>query len=227
MSLWSRIKSWFAPRKSKATPISPTPTKPPEAPNKPTTPSNPPAPSADAFLRDALIKLVQKDIGQRETNGKNRSALIDMINSNCPGAYIGAPYCISGLLVRGVKKLCNNHGLVNPVKMTASTQEFYDSAPAKFKHAKGTLGHKGDIGIQQSRSNPDTGHAYILEEAEADTSGLQHTIEYNTDGSGGRDGDGVYRRTRSQSGDMAKKYRGSVDVIAWILSANPTFKVPS
>ena len=223
MSLWSRIKRWFV-RKPKATPISPTPTKPPEAPNKPTTPSNPPTVMVDVFLRNELIKLVAKDIGQRETTGKNRSPLIDMINSSCPGAYIGAPYCISGLLVRGVKKLCNTYGLANPVKMTASTQEFYDATPAKFKHAKGSLGHKGDIGIQQSKSNPDTGHAYILEEDEASTSGLQHTIEYNTDGSGGRDGDGVYRRTRSQSGDLLKRYRGSVDVIAWILSANPNFK---
>lgn len=220
MSLWSRIKSWFAPSKPKSTPVL---QQPPQAPNKPTTPSNPPTVMVDVFLRNELIKLVAKDIGQRETGGNNRSPMIDAINDQL--AYRGAPYCISGLLVRGVKKLCRSYGLTNPVLMTASTQEFYDATPAKFKHAKGVLGHKGDIGIMQSKSNSDSGHAYILEEDETSTSGVQHTIEYNTDGSGGRDGDGVYRRTRSQSGDLLKRYRGSVDVIAWILSANPDFKV--
>lgn len=220
-SVWYRFKGWFSAKPSSPPPV--VPYKPPQAPNKPTTPSKPAeTTSADAFLRKRLVQLVERDIGQREDNGKNRSKLIDSINREL--ASLGDPYCISGLLIRGVKDLCHEQGLKNPVTMTASTQEFYDSAPGKFKRPKGTAGKKADICIQQSRTSPGSGHAYILSVDQPTADSIQQTIEYNTDGSGGRDGDGVYRRQRSQSGDLAKKYRGSVDVVAWIISANPNWK---
>lgn len=173
----------------------------------------------EALLRRELVRLWRRDVGARETNGNNRSTLIDSINKAIPGAYLGAPYCISGLLHRGVNELCKLYNLKNPVTQTPSTQEFYDRAPAKFRHAIGEEALMADIGIEQSRENSSTGHAYGHTEDEIEGT-LKKTIEYNTNDAGGRDGDGVYEKTRSQNGDSKKRYRGCVDVVSWILSAN-------
>nr|BFD58897.1 hypothetical protein CKG001_10040 [Bdellovibrio sp. CKG001] len=173
----------------------------------------------DAVLRDELVGLVKQDLGQRETHGKNRSPLIDEINKSVKGAYLAAPYCISGLVSRGIMRLCRKHGFSMPLWMnTASTQEFYNNAPAHYRIPKGKVAGKGDIAIQQSYTSPGNGHAYMLTEDES--AGIQKSIEYNTDGSGGRDGDGVYERVRTQSGDATKRYRGAVDVVAAILDYN-------
>lgn len=171
-------------------------------------------------LRDRIVTLWQSDLDQYETKGSNRSPMIDEVNTHVSGAYLGAPYCIAGLVYRGIMAICKEEGLKMPSWMnTASTQSFYNSAPDKYKISKDSpnKAKKGDIGIQQRYSNPDQGHAYGFR---ADENYSQLTIEYNTDPGGSRNGDGVYERTRSRSGDAEKKYRGSVDVIKAILEAN-------
>lgn len=171
-------------------------------------------------LRDELLKFWHNDLGQHETGGKNRSPMIDAVNKRLR-VSLGSPYCIGALLVRGVEPLCTKYGLVNPVVMTAGTQNFYDRAPSKYKKPKGTNANKSDIVILQSRSDSSSGHAYALTE---DQSGSrQKTIEYNTNKGLSRDGDGVYENTRSSNGSLTKLYRGAVDVIRWILDANPGF----
>lgn len=178
-------------------------------------------PPADDVLaiRKRFVALFSEDIGQRETNGKNRSPLIDMINKMVKGAYIGAPYCMSAIVARAIMRLCKELGWEMPDWMnTASTQSFYNNCPQKYRIPKGSLPKMGDIGIMQSYSNAGSGHAYMLEEDEKGSS--QKTIEANTDGSGGRDGDGWYQRKRTQNGDLTKKYRGSVDVIQALIDHN-------
>lgn len=175
--------------------------------------------SLEQILRDDLLELLLVDVGERETKGKNRSPFIDAINKDVRDAYLGAPYCLSWIVSRGIKRLCAKHGYKMPSWMnTPSTQSFYNAAPAKYKIPKGSLPKKGDVGIQQSKTNSGSGHAYIL--VKDQVSSTQETVEANTDASGGRDGDGVYRRTRTQNGDSSKNYRGAVNVIQAIIDHN-------
>ena len=180
-----------------------------------------PAPVAtlDAEYRNRLVALVKEDVGQRETQGKNRSPLIDSINKAVPGADIGGPYCIAGLVHRGIMRLAKEKDLKVPAWMnTASTQSFYGGAPGIYRKAKGEMPKKGDVCIQQNYNDQGRGHAYILSADQ--TSINQYSIEYNTDGSGGRDGDGVYERVRTQNGDALKRYRGAVDVVQALIDYN-------
>jgi hypothetical protein len=170
----------------------------------------------DSILRADLVKFWREDLSQRETDGKNRSPMIDAINKRLH-VPLGSPYCIGALLVRGVERLCTVHKLKNPVVMTGGSQLFYASAPSMFK-GPFKLCRKGDIGIMQSIATPTQGHAFGFTEDE--NLGKFKTIEYNTNGVGSRDGDGVYELVRSRAGTMTKKWRGSVDVVAWIISAN-------
>lgn len=171
----------------------------------------------EQMLRDALVGLIMEDLGKKEDNGPNRSPLIDAINTRL-GVDLGSPYCIGGLLVRGVERLCTIYKLVNPVVMTAGTQNFWWKAPDKYRKLKGNKAKKSDIGILVNKDDPSHGHAFMFTE---DESNVQRTIEYNTNIAGSRNGDGVYRLERSATGTITKNYRGSIDVVAWILAANP------
>ncbi len=167
-------------------------------------------------LRNRLVELWMKDLGQRENKGSNRSDMIDMINKRL-SVPLGSPYCIGGVLVRGVEVLCSQYKLVNPVVMTAGTQNFWFKAPEKFKKFKGNKAKKGDIGILVNKDDNSHGHAFGFRE---DETNVQRTCEYNTSPAGSRDGDGFYCLERSPNGTITKDYRGSVDVVAWILSVN-------
>jgi len=171
----------------------------------------------EKYLRDKLVTLWMKDIGQREDRGKNRSVMIDACNKRM-GVKMGEPYCISGLLARGVEVLCTQEELVNPVIMTAGTQKFWHRSPEKYRKLKGMLSLKSDIGILVNKDNAGKGHAFGFKEDE--TPKKQMTCEYNTSPAGSRDGDGFYCLERVQEGTKTKTYRGSVDVIKWIMDAN-------
>ncbi len=186
-------------------------------------PSIPVGPDVESFLRTKLLAKWMRDVGQSETGGANRSPMIDAINRAM--SELGDPYCISGLLYRGVREICQEYDLANPVVMTPSTQEFFDKTPSKYKTPKGGLAKKADIGIMKSRSNSSQGHAYGLREDEVKGKD-QQTVEYNTNTAGSRDGEGVHSKTRTQDGDILKVYRGSVDVVRWIMDVNPDFMVP-
>jgi len=170
----------------------------------------------EQYLRDKLVAILMKDLGLRETHGKNRSPIIDAVNTRLH-VPLGSPYCIGALLVRGVETLCTLEKLVNPVVMTAGTQKFWFRAPEKFKKFKGNKAKKGDIGILVNKSDENYGHAFMFRE---DETNVQKTCEYNTSPAGSRDGDGFYCLDRNANGTISKTYRGSVDVIAWILSVN-------
>lgn len=187
----------------------------PTQPQEPIATMNPPW-LAEAKLRAALVAKMRSQLGERETHGKNRSPLIDRVNKYT-NAGNGAQYCISAC-VYDVNEVCKELGLKNPVPAECSTQAFYRNAPSKYRRPKGTKAKMGDIGIQQSRNDPGHGHAYMFRKDQIDEKHL--TIEANTDGSGGRDGDGWYERTRTDDGDSSKKYLGAVDVAQWILDAN-------
>jgi hypothetical protein len=169
--------------------------------------------------RKEILDLWSRDVGQRETNGKNRSPLIDSINTRIGGVKtLGAPYCIAGLLARGVIPFCERHGFkMNRVHLTHGTQEFF-RVMSKNGYAR-TTGDVADIGIMQNRTDENYGHAWgVVKKLNAHD---YKSAEYNTDGSGSRDGDGFYFRERDDDGDFGKKFRGFIDVVQAIADANP------
>ncbi len=172
----------------------------------------------EKILRDQLVALWMKDLDQRETDGKNRSPMIDKINKRLH-VPLGSPYCIGALLVEGVEALCTKSKLRNPVIMTAGTQDFWWSAPEKYHRVKGTKAKKGDIGILVNKGDSAHGHAFGLATDQVDVI-HQVTIEYNTSPAGSRDGDGCYQLIRTQDGTPTKTFRGAVDVVKWIIDAN-------
>lgn len=164
------------------------------------------------LLRSELVTMWTMWEGKKETDGKNLAPWINPMPKYF-GVPMGSPYCIMGLLYYGVKPLCEKYKLKNPVPMTASTQDFFN----RSSHKVASSVKKGDIGILVNRNDSSHGHAFgILEDGVVSFK----TIEFNTDPSGGRDGDGVYKRTRTSNGDTSKKYRGSIDVVKWIMEYN-------
>lgn len=168
-------------------------------------------------LRKQIIIEAMTYEGMRETNGNNRAPWIDKINMWADSS-LGQPYCIAGALFV-VNNACKDLGLKNPCGNNPSTQSWYNNAPLVYKTVRGQKPKMGAIGIERNRLDSSRGHAYIHK---TDVEDINHmpTCEFNTDGSGGRDGDGFYTRIRSQEGDANKAYRGSVDVVVWILTHN-------
>lgn len=168
-------------------------------------------------LRSKIIFEAMKYEGKRETNGNNRADWIDEIN-DWANSDRGNPYCIAGALFV-VNLACKSLGLRNPCGNNPGTQSWYNSAPLVYKTVRGQKPKMGAIGIERNRLDSGRGHAY-LHKTDVENISNMLTCEFNTDGSGGRDGDGFYTRTRSQEGDASKAYRGSVDVVLWILTHN-------
>lgn len=173
-----------------------------------------------AQARQEILELWLRDKGLRETGGKNRSPVIDAINLRIRKGTLGAPYCIAGLLARGVIPFCEKYGLkMNKIHITHGTQEFFN-VMAKNGFAK-SEGDVADIGIMQNRSDKNYGHAWGVKKRLNKKD--YESAEYNTDGSGGRDGDGFYIRERDNDGDFLKSFRGFIDVVAAIEAGNPGF----
>lgn len=178
-------------------------------------------------IADKIVELIERDVAAqlRETKGKNRSPRIDEFNTRAK-SYLGAPYCASGGWV-AIDDACKALGLKNPVPPTASSQAFRRSTfvPKKYIRPEGDLGKKGDAGVLQVPSDPNRGH-YVTVQRNQDTSPTFKTVEYNTDGSGTRDGDGAYAMSRSTV-DRSLANGGKIfvcftDIPQWVLDANKT-----
>lgn len=170
-----------------------------------------------AQFQKEIVLLCLEDVGARETEGKNRSKLIDGINKSI-GSGMGEPYCLAGVIVRGAMRLCQTKGLKLPPKAkSAGTQDFFRTTPSKYKVLKGSKAKKGMIGILQNYADSGKGHAFMFTE---DEGAVQKTVEYNTNVAGSRDGDGVYQGERTQEGTSSKKYLGAVDIVQWIIDYN-------
>jgi len=171
----------------------------------------------EMLMRNMLVELALEDSGKKETNGRNRSALIDEVNRKMM-VPMGSPYCLTALYFRVIDPLCDSLQLSNTVWMTASTQEFWEKSYDKYKIPKGESAKKGDIGILQDIKKPRLGHAYL--HIEDEDQGNQKTFEYNTNLKGSTEGDGNYIYKRTQEGTLTKRYLGSVDVVSWLLDTN-------
>lgn len=169
-----------------------------------------------AYIAEHILSVIQKDVDNRlrETDGKNRSPRIDSFNRRV-GAPLGTPYCAAGGWC-AIDDACKLLGLKNPVPKTAASQAMFTNVPVKYRKQIGA--RPGDGAIFTNRNDSSHGHYTTVSGAQV---GIKFpTLEYNTDGSGGRDGDGAYAKTRTTAGDPSKKFRGFVDIPQWILDHN-------
>ena len=174
-------------------------------------------------IADKIVELIQKDVLSklRETEGKNRSPRIDFFNWRV-GAALGSPYCASGAW-SAIQDACDALGLKNPVPATAWSQAFRISTftPKRYIRAVSALGQKGDVGVYKVDGDDDRGHLVTVSEDQKSHPYFS-TLEYNTDGSGSRDGDGCYGMVRSTIGETSDKFfMCFTDVPQWILDRNP------
>lgn len=176
-------------------------------------------------IADKIVSLIQRDVDAelRETAGKNRSPRIDSFNKRAQ-SYMGAPYCASGGWC-AIDDACKALGIKNPVKPTASSQDFrrVGFIPQKYIRSEGSMGKKGDVGVLQVSGDSDRGHYTTLRE-DQNAQPYFKTVEYNTDGSGDRDGDGAYAMIRStidrSSTNSGKIFVCFTDIPSWILDHN-------
>lgn len=171
----------------------------------------------DAFLRSRFVELISRDIGLRETYGKNRHNTIDNINIRMK-LPLGSAYCLSGLLIRGVADLCQENDLYNPVLMLGSTQTWFQQVPKEYKGFDFMSAKVADICIMSKKSIPWMGHAYALRFPPENN--VHHTAEYNTDNYGSDDGEGFHFLARNKDESKTMTYLGYVDVIKWIMKEN-------
>lgn len=154
-------------------------------------------------LLTEVILVAAAEVGVREVT-RNRSSRIDeyvLAVGLSPAA--GHPYC-AAFVFWVYAEASSRLGVKNPCVRTASAVRLYTAAPTVCR--RGVLeGRPGHIVVWDHGSGK--GHTGFVEGIDFSTSELA-TIEANTDGSGSREGDGVWRRTR-KLGDP--KLMGFVD----------------
>jgi len=172
-----------------------------------------------------IIEIVSTDVNNklRESGGKNRGPRIDEFNSRAK-SYVGAPYCASGLWC-AIDDACKILGLNNPVPPTSSSQAFRKPSfvPPRYMREDGEFAKVGDFGVLQTRAKKSHGHLTLVRYDQASHPNF-YTMEYNTDGSGTRDGDGAYSMQRSTV-DFAKinsnkRFICFTDIPQWIEDFN-------
>lgn len=155
-----------------------------------------PAPSAET-MRQRVVRIAQSYVGQQETNGANRSPLIDRMNrlTNVP---LGSPYCAS------FNALVYSEALVpKPWPLSAWSPDWVAN-PTWTSAKGGTAPAPGDaFGIWFANKGR-VAHTGLVKEWQPN--GAVITLEANTSPTAAvgsvtdRDGDGIWskRRLRSQ-----------------------------
>jgi hypothetical protein len=166
------------------------------------------------IVKNTYLRLMRDHVGERESHGPNRSPSIDAMCKR-GGVALGSPYCLLGATCV-LDDACKELGLKNPVKVHAGTQNWWGNVPMKYRRGSAK---EGFIGIYQKRKDQSKGHAVVVVSDE-DIDHEYKTIEFNTNGEGSRNGDGVYARARKVGGDANLSVRGFVDVVQWICEAN-------
>lgn len=173
-------------------------------------------------VAERIVEIILRDVldGLRETDGKNRSPRIDSFNKRV-GAPMGSPYCASAAWC-AIDDACKELGLKNPVPPTAWSQSFRKTSfvPKKYIRQQGETAKIGDAAIFQVIGNPGSGHyATVSEDQRVQPKFV--TLEYNTDGSGSRDGDGAYGMVRSTIGPAGNKvFLCFTDIPQWVVDHN-------
>jgi hypothetical protein len=159
-----------------------------------------PAPQNSSFSAQ-LLRVAGAEVGVRESGGPNRGPRVDEYIRNVGldptrGSFSWCAAFVYYCFTRTAVTL----GVNNPCPKSAGVLMLWAKAPAWSKIRAGDVASRPDVVEPGSIFIVDhsggKGHTGLVEKIGA---GSVHTIEGNTDDSGGREGDGVYRRIRSFS----------------------------
>lgn len=171
------------------------------------------------FLREEIIKRIilqtESYVGIKEDNFSNRSVVIDKLNEFVKYP-LGSSYCLSGLLY-SLDEACQGLGISLDLPRTGHCKKFWNECRKDLKHETPEI---GDFALWVF-SGTILGHAGLV--TSVLPGGRMETIEFNTrdQESVVREGDGVYRRNRSQSGSAMMPVLGFVRVVDAIQAALP------
>ena len=142
----------------------------------------------------------------REATGRNDGAPVEAIQKST-GNKRGDAWCAS--FVYFVGRVLNWLGLKWPLPRTASCDDLL--AFARRKNILRQQPQKGYLGLVM-RSPTDAIHVYFVTDA---MNAVHSTIEGNTNPNGGRDGYGVFERTRGKPDDPTLKAGLTYAFIDW------------
>jgi hypothetical protein len=134
----------------------------------------------------AALAAAQGQLGVREQGGNNTGPEVDQYLA-AVGLDPGYPWC-AAFLFYCFRQAAGQLELVNPVPKTASTQRLWTLSEPITRDSNPQPGY-----VYVLRHSPTTGHAGIIESVGAD--GTIVEISGNTNATGSREGDCVFRHT--------------------------------
>lgn len=143
-------------------------------------------------------------VGLRETNSKNRSPQIDVMNALVHNP-LGSPYCAAGVSYCFHQSLLSLHGQkaegdsFTPSGSSQALKKAFDKSDRYSEDPQDLLKWRGALGGWTSVGDPAHGHIFFVAGRLTDKSGVIvaiQTIEFNTSIAGSRDGEGVYELRR-------------------------------
>ena len=146
-------------------------------------------------MTDNLVQIAQACVGEKETNGPNRSPWIDHIN-DWLGVPLGSSYCAGAVSLWLHRAGCDEF-------KTASSQAWKrwarDLGRLKFDPNE-LLNCTGALGGWTDPNDQAHGHIFVITErltTSKNEVAAVETIEANTSSGGSANGDGVYERRRN------------------------------
>lgn len=142
-----------------------------------------------------LLEISQTQVGVRESGGYNKGPMVEQYQKVI-GIAEQESWCMSYQQWLSYKA-CNYFGIKNVLYPSEGCVEVADHTPSKYKIMIGMAKfiYAGTLSIWRHAGGW-TGHCG-QNTSRVDANGEYHTNEGNTDGSGGREGDGVYNRIRN------------------------------
>lgn len=156
---------------------------------------------------DSIFEISWADLGQTETDGKNRSPFLDrMIKS--VGGSVGDPYCVWWIQHIN-KQICSVLSVSSMLPKTGSSQELLRIVSESMLDKIETKPAPGRIAVFRSKKDKTKGHVAICKTFLLNGYEFR-TREANTNGAGDRDGQGIMDKLRNLGSN------GDLELIAFI-----------
>lgn len=155
-------------------------------------------PGVSGAIVEQALAYAASQVGVRETS-RNGGREVDMYleSVDCP---TGLPWCAAGVYWCFAEASMMT-GLTNPCPKTAGALRMFTLAPIECQLPPTATPEPGWVFVIDHGHG--LGHVGFVLAVHGD--GLLDTIEFNTNGGGSREGDGVYQRTRRRH-EVTKGY---------------------
>lgn len=170
---------------------------------------------------ELLVWLAGMLVGTQEVGGPNRGALVERFQKAVDGKANGEAWCCAFVqfLIREVDALGLAHGdqTGSPLPKTEWVQGLWDGTSPGLRRRAEIHPEPGMLIVwRQWKDGQPTAYGHVGVVTGVTPAGAIETIEGNTGAGDGinREGDGVYRRVRSASGDGALRVSGYLKVWA-------------